>query len=85
MDGLGTCLAGRLVPDAQWEVVEPLLPGFRVPPAGLGGRRRWRSGRCSPAIVYVLTADCSWRHLPEEFGCKPHVPSDGNGLPLPIR
>ena len=26
------------------------------------------TGRCSTAIVYVLTSGCAWRHLPPSFG-----------------
>ncbi|WP_085949870.1 IS5 family transposase [Frankia casuarinae] len=67
MDVLGSSLAGRLVPDELWELVEPLLPRFEA---------RWQGGGTAPiedravftAVVYVLTSGCAWRHLPSEFG-----------------
>nr|WP_322768859.1 transposase [Frankia sp. Cr1] len=64
---MGTRLADRLVPDDLWELVEPLLPGFQSRPQG-GGTAPVEDRAVFTAVVYVLTAGCSWRHLPEEFG-----------------
>jgi len=60
-------LSSRLVPDALWEIVEPLLPGFRARPQG-GGRAALDDRAVFTAIVYVLTSGCAWRHLPPSFG-----------------
>lgn len=60
-------LSSRLVPDALWEIVEPLLPGFRARPQG-GGRAAIDDRAVFTAIVYVLTSGCAWRHLPPSFG-----------------
>ena len=60
-------LSSRLVPDALWDIVEPLLPGFRARPQG-GGRAALDNRAVFTAIVYVLTSGCAWRHLPPSFG-----------------
>ncbi|MDO1486439.1 transposase, partial [Rhodococcus rhodochrous] len=60
-------LSSRLVPDALWEIVEPLLPEFRARPQG-GGRAAIDDRAVFTAIVYVLTSGCAWRHLPPSFG-----------------
>jgi transposase len=51
--------------DAQWAVIEPLLP---VSAPVLGGRPR----RCSPRLVidtisYVLVSGCAWRMVPHDL------------------
>jgi len=49
--------------DAQWEIIEPLLP-----PAKPGGRPRTVNLReVVNAILYVMRTGCSWRMLPHEF------------------
>ena len=60
-------LSLRLVPDALWEIVEPLLPGFSPRPQG-GGRAAIDDRAVFTAVVYVLTSGCAWRHLPPSFG-----------------
>nr|WP_322751728.1 MULTISPECIES: IS5 family transposase [unclassified Frankia] len=60
-------LAGRLVPDDLWELVEPLLPRFETRQQG-GGTAPIEDRAVFTAVVYVLTAGCAWRHLPAEFG-----------------
>nr|AIU93877.1 hypothetical protein LRS1606.443 [Rhodococcus sp. NS1] len=55
------------VPDALWEIVEPLLSGFRAWPQG-GGRAAIDDRAVFTAIVYVLTSGCAWWHLPPSFG-----------------
>lgn len=58
------------MPDALWEIVEPLLPRFA--PRGQGGGTAPLDERAVfTAIVYVLTTGCAWRHLPEGFGVSP--------------
>jgi transposase len=49
--------------DAQWELIEPLLP-----PAKTGGRAEKHPRRLIvDAILYVVRTGCSWRQLPTDF------------------
>src|SRR5262245_31740820 len=49
--------------DAQWEILEPLLP----PPPG-GGRPRTTDLReVLNAILYLLRSGCAWHLLPHDF------------------
>jgi putative transposase len=49
--------------NAQWEVIEPLLP-----PAKKEGRRRTVDRRAVlNAIFYLLRTGCAWRMLPHDF------------------
>lgn len=49
--------------DAQWEVVEPLIPAVKS-----GGRPAIHDRReIMNAILYVLRTGCSWRSLPHDF------------------
>lgn len=49
--------------DAEWEVIEPLLP-----PARPGGRPRTVDLRAVvEGMLYVLETGCQWRHLPKDF------------------
>lgn len=59
-------LAGRLVPDELWAIVEPLVPPFK-PRAQGGGTAPVDARAVFTAIVYVLTSGCAWRHLPASF------------------
>jgi transposase len=67
MDVMENSLAARLVPDDLWELAEPLLPRFETRRQG-GGTAAIEDRAVFTAVVYVLTAGCAWRHLPEEFG-----------------
>lgn len=60
-------LAARLVPDELWELVAPLVPGFRRRPQG-GGTAPLEDRAVFTAIVYVLTSGCKWADLPPSFG-----------------
>jgi transposase len=60
-------LGQALVPDGLWDIVGPLIPAQRERPQG-GGTRYVDDRAVFTAIVYVLTTDCAWRHLPAEFG-----------------
>jgi transposase len=60
-------LSLRLVPDAFWEIAEPLVPESDPRPQG-GGTAPLDKRSVFTAIVYVLTSGCAWRHLPAEFG-----------------
>jgi transposase len=56
-----------LVPDALWEIVEPLLP--EEPPKPRGGRPRVPDRACLTGIVFVLKTGIPWEELPREMGC----------------
>ena len=60
-------LSRRLVPDAPWALVEPLIPPAKTRPQG-GGMSRVDDRPVFTAIVFVLTSGCAWRHLPPSFG-----------------
>ena len=48
--------------DAQWEIVEPMIPVWSV------GRERTTDMReVLNAIFYLLTNGCGWRNLPHDF------------------
>jgi putative transposase len=48
--------------DAQWELVQPLIPTWSV------GRKRTTDMReVLNAIFYVLTSGCTWKNLPHDF------------------
>ncbi len=49
--------------DAQWTLIEPLLPG----PAWTGRRRRLDLREVVNALLYLLRTGCQWRLLPHEF------------------
>src|SRR3954464_540698 len=49
--------------DAEWAVVEPLLPGI----AATGRPWRWPLRSLLDGILYVLRTGCAWRHLPLDF------------------
>jgi putative transposase len=54
---------GTDLSDAQWALVEPLIP-----PAKPGGRPRSTDMReVLDAIFYVVRAGCAWRLLPHDF------------------
>ena len=49
--------------DAEWLILEPLIP-----PAKRGGRiRRVNMREIVNAIYYVLRSGCAWRMLPHDF------------------
>ena len=49
--------------DAQWALIEPLLP----PPTRLGRREKHPRRQIVNAILYVLRTGCAWRYLPKDF------------------
>jgi putative transposase len=56
------------VTDAQWEIVEPLIPVYP------GGRPRKTDLRdVVDAVLYVLRTGCQWRYLPRDFPPKSTV------------
>ncbi|WP_432491923.1 transposase [Kineococcus gypseus] len=49
--------------DAEWQIVQPLLP----PPAGKPGRPRADLREVLNAIFYVTDNSTNWRALPHDF------------------
>jgi len=54
---------GSDLTDAEWAVLEPLLP----PACGRGRPRRWPLREVMNAIFYVLRGSCPWRMLPKDL------------------
>src|ERR1700741_365485 len=60
-------MAAALLPDALWDLVEPLLP---IPPRRpRGGRPRVSDRSCLTGIIFVLRSGIPWEMLPQELGC----------------
>jgi transposase len=53
----------RDLTDAQWALLQPLLPA-----RSRTGRPRADDRRTLNAILYVLRTGCAWRDLPEKYG-----------------
>lgn len=51
--------------DAEWAVLEPLIPPLIE--KGWGAASRWHRRDIVDAIFYVLKTGCSWRDLPGDF------------------
>ena len=64
-----TTLADRLLPDALWQRVQPLLPP--PPSRARGGAPRTVADRaCMAAIIFMARTSTPWALLPvREFGC----------------
>ena len=59
-------LADRLLPDALWQRIQPLLP----PPPGGGAPRTVPDRACMAAILFMCRTSTPWALLPvNEFGC----------------
>jgi len=56
----------RLISDALWEQIEPLLPPELPRPRG--GRPQMDSRRAMEAMLYVLRTDFKWNQLPRSMG-----------------
>ncbi|MEV7778065.1 transposase [Kitasatospora sp. NPDC088351] len=63
-------LVARLVPDELWESFVKVVPPVEVARPQGGGRRRAGDREVLAGIVFVVTANCTWRELPPVFG--PH-------------
>ncbi len=60
-------MAKPLVPDALWEILEPLIPP--EPPKPKGGRPRVPDRPSLTGILFVLKTGIPWEDLPQEMGC----------------
>src|SRR5574341_478274 len=56
---------GRLLSDAQWEIIRPLLPRLRK---SRRGGRPWADSRSVlEGILWILYNGARWKDLPEEY------------------
>jgi transposase len=60
-------MAKRLVTDALWELVEPLLPVHER--GRQGGAPRIPDRVCLTGILFVLKTGMGWEDFPQEMGC----------------
>ena len=56
-----------LLPDALWDLIQPLLPSLPHRPGG--GRPRLPDRACLTGILFVLRSGIPWEMLPQELGC----------------
>lgn len=61
-------MARKLLPDALWAVIEPLLR-LPPPPGPKGGRPRLPDRQALTGIRFVLKTGLPWEDLPAELGC----------------
>lgn len=60
-------MSASLLPDALWELIQPLLPP--TPVRQNGGRPRLSDRACLTGILFVLRSGIPWEMLPQELGC----------------
>ena len=60
-------MSAPLLPDALWNLIEPLLPS--LPRRPQGGRPRLPDRACLTGILFVLRSGIPWEMLPQELGC----------------
>jgi transposase len=56
-----------LLPDALWNLIQPLLPALPLRPKG--GRPRLPDSACLTGILFVLRSGIPWEMLPQELHC----------------
>ena len=56
-----------LLPDALWNLIQPMLPS--PPRRPKGGRPRLPDRVCLTGILFVLRSGIPWEMLPRELGC----------------
>ena len=56
-----------LLPDALWNLIQPMLPS--APRRPNGGRPRLPDRACLTGILFVLRSGIPWEMLPQELGC----------------
>jgi len=56
-----------LLPDALWNLIQPMLPS--PPHKPKGGRPRLPDRACLAGILFVLRSAIPWEMLPQELGC----------------
>ena len=60
-------MSAPLLPDALWDLIQPLLPS--LPRRFKGGRPRLPDRACITGILFVLRSGIPWEMLPQELGC----------------
>lgn len=60
-------MSSHLLPDALWNLIQPLLPSLPLRPKG--GRPRLPDRACLTGIQFVLRSGIPWEMLPQEMGC----------------
>jgi transposase len=62
-------MAKPLVPDALWEILQPLLPPPKPRRRRYPGRKRLDDRKALTGILFVLKTGIPWEDLPLEMGC----------------
>ena len=60
-------MATPLLPNALWNMIEPLLPTPASKPKG--GRPRLSDRACLKGVLFVLRSGIPWRMLPKQMKC----------------
>jgi transposase len=60
-------MSSHLLPDALWNLIQPMLP--HTPSRPKGGRPRLPDRVCLTGILFVLRSGIPWEMLPQELGC----------------
>jgi transposase len=63
----GVFMATPLLPNALWNLIEPLLPTPASKPKG--GRPRLSDRACLKGVLFVLRSGIPWRMLPKQMNC----------------